>query len=276
MIIPIAGPTSLSPHICQELIPLGANIAPSVTIARNLLFNGPIEIASNCDVFGAQIDAYSYLGVNASLITSKVGRYCSIGHRVEIGLGYHNYKLFTTSPAIFRHPTLFHETGDKIEGVPKWLEERQGMDTSQAVIGNDVWIGAHAMIPGDVTIGHGAVIGANAVITKDVPPYAIVSASTNSDRGQVVKYRFSDEIIADLLELNWWDYDLPSMLAQGMKIPRENVKDFISFMKNEDVSSFLRIQDNWKLLAVINSDKVQLVPGHKDMFMDFVQLELND
>lgn len=96
MIIPIAGPTSLSPHICQELIPLGANIAPSVTIARNLLFNGPIEIASNCDVFGAQIDAYSYLGVNASLITSKVGRYCSIGHRVEIGLGYHNYKLFTT------------------------------------------------------------------------------------------------------------------------------------------------------------------------------------
>ena len=246
----------------------------SVTIARNLLFNGPVKAISESNLFRAQIDAYSYIGYQSSVVTAKIGRYCSIGQHVEIGLGYHDYKLFTTSPVVFHSNSHFQGICDRIEDYPKWLVDNDYIDTAQPVIGNDVWIGAHALIPASVTIGHGAVIGAGAVITKDVPPYAIVSASSN-DRRTEIKYRFPDEVIADLLELNWWNYDLPKMLANGKKIPRDNVKDFISFMKNEDLSEFILIPDNWRLMAIINPNKVHFVKGQKDMFMDFLQIDLN-
>ena len=65
------------------------------------------------------------------------------------------------------------------------------------------------------------------------------------------------------------------MLANGKKIPRDNVKDFISFMKNEDLSEFILIPDNWRLMAIINPNKVHFVKGQKDMFMDFLQIDLN-
>nr|WP_281503166.1 DapH/DapD/GlmU-related protein [Anaerobiospirillum sp. NML120448] len=159
--------------------------------------------------------------------------------------------------------------------MPKWLEQRNWQNTAQVNIGNDVWVGAHAIIPGDVTIGHGAVIGAGAVITKDVPPYAVISGSSNG-KPKIQKYRFADEVISDLLELNWWDYDLPKMMAQGVDVPYEDIKDFISFMKNEDLSKFLMIPDDWRLLSIINQNRVQLTPGQKDMFMDFIQIELPD
>lgn len=70
------------------------------------------------------------------------------------------------------------------------------------VIGNDVWIGYEAVIMAGVTIGDGAIIGARAVVTKDVPPYTIVGGVPARD----IRRRFSDDVIARLLELKWWDW----------------------------------------------------------------------
>ena len=69
-------------------------------------------------------------------------------------------------------------------------------------INNDVYIGLNAIIMPGVTIGDGAVVGAGAVVTKDVPPYAIVAGVP----AKVVKYRFEQPVIDKLLELKWWDY----------------------------------------------------------------------
>ncbi len=274
VIVKIAGPSNLSSQVCSQLASLGLYISPSTTIARNFLFNGPVNIKPQTTLYRVQIDAYSYIMPQSTVVTTKVGRYCSIGHQVDLGLGYHNYKVASTSSAFYPFE-LFPGINDKITYMPEWLKERNYQNTAQVTIGNDVWVGAHALIPGDVTIGHGAVIGAGAVITKDVPPYAVVSGSSNG-KPKIQKYRFSDEVISDLLELNWWDYDLPKMMAQGIKVPYENVKDFISFMKNEDLSKFLMIPNNWRLLSIINENRVQLTPGQKDMFMDFIQIELPD
>ena len=68
-------------------------------------------------------------------------------------------------------------------------------------IGNDVWIAAGTIIAQGITIGNGAVIGANSFVNKDVPPYAIVVGTP----ARILKYRFSDELIAELQKTEFWD-----------------------------------------------------------------------
>ena len=70
------------------------------------------------------------------------------------------------------------------------------------IIGNDVWIGHESTIMSGVKIGDGAVIAANSVVVKDVEPYTIVGGNP----AKVIKKRFSDDIINNLLELKWWDW----------------------------------------------------------------------
>ena len=69
-------------------------------------------------------------------------------------------------------------------------------------IGNDVWIGAHSIIRSGVTIGDGAVIGAGSVITKDIAPYTVVVGGN-----RVIKQRFSDSVVEDLLSMKWWEWN---------------------------------------------------------------------
>ena len=71
------------------------------------------------------------------------------------------------------------------------------------MIGNDVWIGTRVMLLGAITIGDGAIIGAGSVVTKDVPPYAVVAGNP----ARVLHYRFPQEIINKLLEIKWWNHD---------------------------------------------------------------------
>lgn len=81
-------------------------------------------------------------------------------------------------------------------------------DYAELNIGNDVWLGHNAVIGSNVrNIGDGVVIGAGAVVFKDVPPYAVVVGNP----GRVVRYRFSTETIAKLLEERWWDKDIEDL-----------------------------------------------------------------
>ncbi len=72
------------------------------------------------------------------------------------------------------------------------------------IIGNDVWIGHNATIMPGVTIGDGAIIATNATVTKDVEPYSIVGGNP----AKLIKKRFSDNDINDLLEIKWWNWDI--------------------------------------------------------------------
>jgi acetyltransferase-like isoleucine patch superfamily enzyme len=76
-------------------------------------------------------------------------------------------------------------------------------ETYNAIIGNDVWIGNDVIIMGGLKIGDGAIIGTGAIITKNVPPYAVVIGVP----GKVIKYRFTDDEIGKLLEIQWWNKD---------------------------------------------------------------------
>jgi chloramphenicol O-acetyltransferase type B len=83
------------------------------------------------------------------------------------------------------------------------------LPAGDTVIGNDVWIGAEAMIMPGIRIGHGAVIGSRALVTRDVEPYAIVGGNP----ARVIRKRFDDDGIALLLEMEWWNWDAEALRA---------------------------------------------------------------
>jgi acetyltransferase-like isoleucine patch superfamily enzyme len=101
--------------------------------------------------------------------------------------------MVSTHPAFFsRH----HKSSSLSFAVDKSFEEK--LNTT---IGNDVWIGANAVVVDGVTIGDGAIIAAGAVVTKDVPPYTIVGGVP----AKIIRKRFSEAEINFLLDLRWWE-----------------------------------------------------------------------
>jgi len=123
-----------------------------------------------------------------------VGKFCSVAGKVEVMLGgNHRTEWVSTFP--FGH--VSRDTFTKYNG------EGHPVTKGDVNIGNDVWIGDGVTILSGVTIGHGACIGTKSVVTKDVPPYTIAAGNP----AKHIKKRFSDEIIAKLLEAKWWYLD---------------------------------------------------------------------
>jgi chloramphenicol O-acetyltransferase type B len=155
-----------------------------------------VHLLSNCIINNANIDSYSYVGKNSMVQNASIGKFCSISNDVFIGLGSHPTDYFSTSP-------IFYKKKNIIE-IDLISQDYPFQEYENIKIGNDVWIGAKAIVLDGITIGHGAVVAANAVVTKDVPPYAIVGGVP----AKILKYRFNDEKIKILLKSNWWDDDL--------------------------------------------------------------------
>jgi chloramphenicol O-acetyltransferase type B len=141
----------------------------------------------------------------------RVGSFCSLADRIEVLLdGNHLYNGFSTFP--------FKETLG-------WTTQSNTWGKSVPVIGSDVWIGTDVMILSGVNIGHGAVIAAKTVVTKDVPPYAIVAGNP----GRIKKYRFEPEIIEELLKYPWWN--LSDKLIQTEIVPLKSIHEVTSRLK---------------------------------------------
>ena len=157
----------------------------------------------------SHINSYSYIGYSSNIFRAAIGKFCSISRFVNIGLGTHPTSFLSTSPVFF---SVDNGTGyswvnkDMHDGKPK-----------PVTIGNDVWVGMNVTIMGGVKIGNGAIIGAHSVVTKDIPPYAIVGGIP----AKIIKFRFSTEIIDKLEKLSWWD------------LPEEVLKNNIDFFQKE-------------------------------------------
>jgi acetyltransferase-like isoleucine patch superfamily enzyme len=90
-------------------------------------------------------------------------------------------------------------------------------------IGEHCWIGKGASILKNVTLPNNTIVGMGAVVTKDVPPYAIVAGVP----AKVIKYRFDQETVKQLLELKWWNLNVDEI----KNIPYDNINDAIKYLK---------------------------------------------
>ncbi|WP_206422425.1 CatB-related O-acetyltransferase [Pseudomonas oleovorans] len=143
--------------------------------------------------------AFSYCRSNKVTSDFSVGRYCSVAPGVELSDQDHPLDRVSTHSFTFKK----HSSVLALEVFEKNFEI-QGFKTLKAapIIGNDVWLGKDCLIKRGVVIGHGAVVAQRAVVTKDVPSFAIVAGVP----ARIIKYRFPDELIQQLLKLSWWDY----------------------------------------------------------------------
>lgn len=139
----------------------------------------------------------------------EIGKFCSFAPDIVIFLGSnHRTEYITTYPFPALHPDF---------GVyDKHLQD------GPVIIGNDVWIGMGALILPGVNIGDGAVIGAYTVVSKNVDPYSVFVGNP----GKVVKKRFEEDVIQELLRIKWWEWDIEKIRENAVLLYSSKVKEF--------------------------------------------------
>lgn len=132
-----------------------------------------------------------WLNPNLFWSNIKIGRYCSVASELSIHTGNHPMDMYTT------HPIAYSMNFGA-------LTSERDIQSGNFEIGHGVWLGARVLImPGCRKIGNGAIVGGGAVVTHDVPPYAIVAGNP----ARIIRYRFSEDTIKRLEESRWWEKD---------------------------------------------------------------------
>lgn len=175
-------------------------------------------VGSGSNIINSHIDRYSYCGYDCQFENVEIGSFCSISDHVFIGVAEHPLNWASTSPVFqkVRH-----------SGPQKRFARFEVPNVKRTYIGCDVWIGHGVTIKQGVRIGHGAVVGSNSLVTKDVPPYAVVGGVPS----KIIKYRFDEETINRLKDSKWWDLSDEELQKAAMTIC--NPQDFLKQIMGE-------------------------------------------
>lgn len=161
-----------------------------------------------------ELGSFSFVAERSQLSSVKVGRFCSLGPEFLGGYGDHPTNFVSTSP-------VFYSTANQCG--TSFSERDCFQERQEIVIGNDVWIGARVFARDGMRIGNGALIAAGAVVVDDIPDYAIVGGVP----AKVIRYRFDERTIEDLLQLEWWNW------------PEEKLRQAQPWFAKNDVRAFL-------------------------------------
>jgi phosphonate metabolism protein (transferase hexapeptide repeat family) len=153
------------------------------------------EVGARTKLLEVELGDYSYVVNDSDIAYAKIGKFTSIAAMTRINPGNHPMDRASQSHFSYRASAYFDGERDEDEFFA-WRRAHR------VIIGHDVWIGhAAIMLPGR-RIGTGAVIGAGAVVTKDIPAYAVAVGNP----ARVIRQRFSDNTAAGLQQLAWWDW----------------------------------------------------------------------
>lgn len=157
--------------------------------------------------------SYSFSRLDADM---EIGRYASIARNVA-AMGSAHPDDWASSHPFSHNPGPLRGVGAYLRDIEAksynvWPFERGDQEIR---IGHDVWIGAEVMIRRGITIGTGAIVGTRSLVTKDVPPYAIVGGVP----ARVIRYRFDEAIIERLLASEWWRYGPDALQRLDIRKP---------------------------------------------------------
>lgn len=204
--------TPLTQALIECLHRRGVNTlwAPGATVLPLACrFEPPCSIKWMSIYHSGSIGAFSY-AVSGYFFAVDMGRYVSIGGNVQMGRGDHPLDWLSTSPIQYIQRKAFFDCGMDFAGGEEYAKydffgtatTRPPNSIKNIAVGHDVWIGNGAYIKPGVNIGNGAVVAAQAVVTKDVPPYAVVAGNP----ANIKKMRFNDAVVDKLQRLGWWQY----------------------------------------------------------------------
>lgn len=177
------------------------------------------KVCAGSQIVNVKLGKHSDIGYDCTIINTEIGPFCSLGANIVIGGASHTIDWVSTSP-------VFNENKDHL---PQKFSYHKFCLKSNTIIGSDVWIGNNVMIKAGVNVGHGAVLGMGSVVTKDIPPYEIWAGNP----AKLIRKRFSDEIVEDLLKIEWWNWDDNKIRTKAIYFT--NVNQFIKECKTEKI-----------------------------------------
>ncbi|MFM2476539.1 CatB-related O-acetyltransferase [Celerinatantimonas sp. MCCC 1A17872] len=162
------------------------------SVSVDCSFSEYVRLYGNTSLNNCCVGRYTYFAGTKSG-NATFGQFCCIGPNTIVGgLGTHPTNMISCHPAFY---SLLRQAGDSFVSKSFFSEYKE------TNIGNDVWIGANAIVLDGVCIGNGVIVGAGAVVVKDIPPYAIVAGVP----AKVIRYRYSQEKIDALQRIKWWN-----------------------------------------------------------------------
>jgi len=194
------------------------HIHPSADV-RECGFGRYVEIGERTVVVESTLDDYSYVVNDAEIAYASIGKFSNIAAHTRINPGQH--PMWRASLHHFMYRSSWYGMGPDETGFFDW---RRSMPVR---IGHDTWIGHGVVIMGKVTIGNGAVIGSNAVVTHDVPPYAILAGVP----ARPLRLRFPPEIQDAMERIAWWDWS------------HERLSNALGDFRSLDAAAFCRKYD---------------------------------
>ena len=178
-------------------------------------------ICSGTMFFEIGTQSYTWSQLLASTV---VGRYTSLAGGIRFMGADHPYQRFTSNTITYNPNAIW--VSERVKEVADYsLRIKTTPALQPTIIGNDVWIGSHVAIKQGIKIGDGAVIGSGALVTKEVSPYTVVGGVP----AHIIKYRFPEKVVEELLELKWWEYSFTDFKNMDADIP---VEVFIYLIKN--------------------------------------------
>jgi acetyltransferase-like isoleucine patch superfamily enzyme len=167
----------------------------AASIAKNVKLENFVTLKEGVHLGADSVGKYTFINKNVIVDknTKSIGRFCSIAYGVKIGLGNHPLERIST------HPFSYSKKYNLVDDDTVFSSQI----TTKTIIGNDVWIGANAIILAGVNIGDGAVVGANSLVTRDVESYSVVMGTPANHS----KYRFDEEKRKELLKEQWWNWN---------------------------------------------------------------------
>ena len=168
----------------------------------NSTFGAYCEIGPSARVLNSEFGDYAYCERLSDIANTAVGKFCNIAAATRIGPTDHPYTKAAQHHFLYRSSQYW----DDIEDDAEFFAARAARRT---VLGPDCWIGHGAIVKPDVTLGAGVIVASGAVVTKNVPPFAIVGGVSAT----IIRMRFPQTVIDRLLDLAWWDWDHHTLRA---------------------------------------------------------------